>query len=178
MITVSVDWAPLSSMGPGPEAFCAKTVDVRHPAKMKSAHNANRSLWQERFWITMLSSSAPSQSTSRFLHAKTLPRDFTSYGDWRISSYVSGSYGQGLGKVFRGSVSWADGSSFQKLIPTLRAEAHEVIASQYGLDSLKGDVDAVIRTFARVSVCKAWIGGHLPSLSRVIGRSRTRLPVA
>jgi len=43
---------------------------------------------------------------------------------------------------------WADGSSFQKLIPTLRAEGHEVIASQYGPDSLKGDVDAGIRSFA------------------------------
>src|SRR5262245_51576011 len=46
---------------------------------------------------------------------------------------------------------WADGSSFQKLIPTLRAEGHEVIASQYGLDSLKGDVDAVIRTLVASS---------------------------
>jgi pimeloyl-ACP methyl ester carboxylesterase len=27
---------------------------------------------------------------------------------------------------------WADGSSFSKLIPTLRAERHEVIAAQYG----------------------------------------------
>src|SRR5262245_43140361 len=53
---------------------------------------------------------------------------------------------------------WADGSSFQKLIPTLRAEGHEVIASQYGLDSLKGDVDAVIRTFARVSAPIVLVG--------------------
>ena len=36
---------------------------------------------------------------------------------------------------------WADGSCFQKLIPTLRAEGHEVMAAQYGLDTLKGDVD-------------------------------------
>jgi len=27
---------------------------------------------------------------------------------------------------------------FQKLIPTLRAEGHQVIAAQYGLDTLKG----------------------------------------
>src|SRR5258705_1989 len=46
---------------------------------------------------------------------------------------------------------WADGSCFQKLIPTLRAEGHDVMAAQYGLDTLKGDVDAVIRTFGRVS---------------------------
>src|SRR5437899_5687816 len=46
---------------------------------------------------------------------------------------------------------WADGSCFQKLIPSLRAEGHEVMAVQYGLDTLKGDVDATIRTFGRVS---------------------------
>jgi pimeloyl-ACP methyl ester carboxylesterase len=46
---------------------------------------------------------------------------------------------------------WADGSCFQKLIPTLWAEGHEVMAAQYGLDTLKGDVDATIRTFRRVS---------------------------
>jgi pimeloyl-ACP methyl ester carboxylesterase len=45
---------------------------------------------------------------------------------------------------------WADGSCFQKLIPTLRAEGHQVIAAQYGLDTLKGDVDATIRSFGRV----------------------------
>src|SRR5258708_8809103 len=46
---------------------------------------------------------------------------------------------------------WADGSCFQKLIPTLQAEGHEVMAAQYGLDTVKGDVDATIRTFGRVS---------------------------
>jgi pimeloyl-ACP methyl ester carboxylesterase len=46
---------------------------------------------------------------------------------------------------------WADGSSFQKLIPTLKAEGREVMAAQYGLDTLKGDVDATIRTLRRVS---------------------------
>ena len=40
---------------------------------------------------------------------------------------------------------------FQKLIPALRAEGHEVICAQYGLDTLKGDVDATIRSFGRVS---------------------------
>jgi pimeloyl-ACP methyl ester carboxylesterase len=46
---------------------------------------------------------------------------------------------------------WADGSCFQKLIPTLRAEGHPVMSSQYGLDTLQGDVDATIRTIARVT---------------------------
>ncbi|HEY1927159.1 MAG TPA: alpha/beta hydrolase [Caulobacteraceae bacterium] len=45
---------------------------------------------------------------------------------------------------------WADGSCFQRLIPTLQAEGHEVICSQHGLDSLKGDVDCVTRCFGRV----------------------------
>ena len=45
---------------------------------------------------------------------------------------------------------WADGSCFQKLVPTLQAEGHEVICSQHGLDSLKSDVDCVTRCFGRV----------------------------
>jgi pimeloyl-ACP methyl ester carboxylesterase len=46
---------------------------------------------------------------------------------------------------------WADSSCFQKLIPTLRAEGHEVMAAQYGLDSVKDDVEATMHTFGRVS---------------------------
>ena len=46
---------------------------------------------------------------------------------------------------------WADGSCFQKLIPTLQADGHEVICSQHGLDSLMGDVQCVTRCFGRVS---------------------------
>jgi pimeloyl-ACP methyl ester carboxylesterase len=46
---------------------------------------------------------------------------------------------------------WADGSCFQKLISTLQADGHEVICSQHGLDSLKGDVECVTRCFGRVS---------------------------
>ena len=46
---------------------------------------------------------------------------------------------------------WADGSCFQKLIPALQADGHEVICSQHGLDSLKGDVDCVKRCIGRVS---------------------------
>jgi pimeloyl-ACP methyl ester carboxylesterase len=46
---------------------------------------------------------------------------------------------------------WADGSCFCKLIPTLLAEEHEVIASQHGLDSHAEDVANVKRTLKRVS---------------------------
>jgi pimeloyl-ACP methyl ester carboxylesterase len=46
---------------------------------------------------------------------------------------------------------WADGSSFSKVIPILQAEGHEVMAAQYGLDTLAGDVAAVKRTLGRVS---------------------------
>src|SRR5215472_584041 len=45
---------------------------------------------------------------------------------------------------------WADGSCFSKLIPTLLAEGHEVIASQHGLDSHAEDVANVKRTLKRV----------------------------
>jgi pimeloyl-ACP methyl ester carboxylesterase len=45
---------------------------------------------------------------------------------------------------------WADGSCFSKLIPTLQAEGHDVMASQHGLDSLATDVAAVKACLARV----------------------------
>ncbi len=45
---------------------------------------------------------------------------------------------------------WADGSCFGKLIPTLQAEGHEVVAAQNSLDTLKGDVAAVTRALGRV----------------------------
>jgi pimeloyl-ACP methyl ester carboxylesterase len=54
---------------------------------------------------------------------------------------------------------WADGSSFSEVIPPLQAEGHEVMAAQYGLDTLKGDVDAVIRSLGRVS-SPAILVGH------------------
>ena len=53
---------------------------------------------------------------------------------------------------------WADGSCFQKLVPTLQAEGHQVICSQHGLDSLKGDVDCVTRCFERVSAPIVLVG--------------------
>jgi pimeloyl-ACP methyl ester carboxylesterase len=54
---------------------------------------------------------------------------------------------------------WADGSCFSKLIPTLQAEGHEVIAAQYGLDALASDVAAVKHTLGRVS-SPALLVGH------------------
>ncbi|MFE2607822.1 alpha/beta hydrolase [Streptomyces mirabilis] len=45
---------------------------------------------------------------------------------------------------------WADGSCFNKLIPTLQAERHEVFASQHGLDSLESDVACVNFTLNHV----------------------------
>jgi pimeloyl-ACP methyl ester carboxylesterase len=54
---------------------------------------------------------------------------------------------------------WADGSCFSKLIPTLQAERHDVIAAQNGLDSLEGDVAAVHRALGRVS-SPAILVGH------------------
>ena len=54
---------------------------------------------------------------------------------------------------------WADGSSFGKLIPALQEEGHEVIAAQYGLDTLAGDVAAVKSALGRVS-SPAILVGH------------------
>ena len=45
---------------------------------------------------------------------------------------------------------WADGSCFSKLIPTLQADGHEVVAAQNSLDTLQGDVAAVTRALGRV----------------------------
>src|SRR5580692_10721752 len=45
---------------------------------------------------------------------------------------------------------WADGSCFNKLVPTLQAEGYEVICAQYGLDTNEADVAATIRTLNRV----------------------------
>jgi len=46
---------------------------------------------------------------------------------------------------------WADGSCFSKVISALQSEGHEVMAAQYGLDTLSGDVATVKRTLGRVS---------------------------
>src|SRR3984957_11466489 len=55
---------------------------------------------------------------------------------------------------------WADGSCFSKLIPTLQAEGHDVIAAQYGLDTLKADVDASIAAIERVGPGPVVLVGH------------------
>lgn len=54
---------------------------------------------------------------------------------------------------------WADGSCFNKVIPTLQADGHQVIAAQYGLDTFAGDVATVKRTLGRVS-SPAILVGH------------------
>jgi len=54
---------------------------------------------------------------------------------------------------------WADGSCFSKLIPPLQAEGYEVLAAQYGLNSVKDDVASTIRTLGRVS-SPAILVGH------------------
>lgn len=54
---------------------------------------------------------------------------------------------------------WADGSCFNKLIPTLQAEGYEVIAAQYGLNTLADDVAMVKATLGRVS-SPAILVGH------------------
>ena len=55
---------------------------------------------------------------------------------------------------------WADGSCFSKLIPTLQAEGHDVIAAQYGLDTLKADVDASVAAIERVAPGPVVLVGH------------------
>jgi len=46
---------------------------------------------------------------------------------------------------------WADGSCFNKVIPTLQAEGHQVIAAQYALNTTAEDVALVKATIGRVS---------------------------
>ena len=38
---------------------------------------------------------------------------------------------------------WADGSSFNKVIPMLQADGYEVMAAQYDLEMAEGDVATV-----------------------------------
>ena len=46
---------------------------------------------------------------------------------------------------------WADGSCFNKVIPTLQADGYEVMSAQYGLNTNEDDVAAVKATLKRVS---------------------------
>jgi len=54
---------------------------------------------------------------------------------------------------------WADGSSFNKVIPALQAAGHEVVTTQNSLDTLEGDVAAVRRALGRVK-SPAILVGH------------------
>lgn len=53
---------------------------------------------------------------------------------------------------------WADGSCFNKVIPALQADGHEVIAVQYGLDSYAEDVATIKRTLNRISAPVLLVG--------------------
>jgi pimeloyl-ACP methyl ester carboxylesterase len=67
---------------------------------------------------------------------------------------------------------WADGSCFNKMIPTLQSEGYEVIAAQYGLDTLAGDVATVRRTLGRVSSPSILVGhSYGGSVTFAFGRS-------
>jgi len=54
---------------------------------------------------------------------------------------------------------WADGSCWSKLIPTLQKEGYDVIACQYGLDTVPYDVAAVKGSLGRVK-SPALLVGH------------------
>jgi len=54
---------------------------------------------------------------------------------------------------------WADGSCFNKVIPTLQADGYQVMSTQNSLDTLKEDVGAVTRVLGRVG-SPAILVGH------------------
>ena len=54
---------------------------------------------------------------------------------------------------------WADGSCFNKLIPSLIADGYNVMSAQYGLDSYQQDVDAIRKTLNRIEG-KVILVGH------------------
>lgn len=54
---------------------------------------------------------------------------------------------------------WADGSCYNKVIPALQADGHEVVTAQNPLDTPEGDVATVIRALGRVS-SPAILVGH------------------
>ena len=63
---------------------------------------------------------------------------------------------------------WADGSCFSKVIPALQAEGHQVIAAQYGLNTIADAVDTVRGTLGRVG-SPAILVGHSYGGSVIIG---------
>jgi pimeloyl-ACP methyl ester carboxylesterase len=60
---------------------------------------------------------------------------------------------------------WADGSCFNKVIPTLQTEGYEVMSAQYGLDTNESDVATVKRTLGRVSNPAILVGHSYGGLS-------------
>lgn len=54
---------------------------------------------------------------------------------------------------------WADGSCFNKVVPTLQADGFEVMSAQYGLDTNESDVAMVKRTLGRLN-SPAILVGH------------------
>src|SRR6202453_1195466 len=54
---------------------------------------------------------------------------------------------------------WADGSCFSKVIPTLQAEGHQVIAAQYALNTTADDIASVKSALGRVK-SPAILVGH------------------
>jgi pimeloyl-ACP methyl ester carboxylesterase len=54
---------------------------------------------------------------------------------------------------------WADGSCFSKVIPTLQAEGHQVIAAQYAFNTTADDIATVRSTLGRVN-SPAILVGH------------------
>ena len=66
---------------------------------------------------------------------------------------------------------WADGSCFNKVIPTLQAEGYEVMSAQYGLDTNEDDVAAVKRTLGRVG-SPAILVGTLTAGRSLLQRAR------
>jgi pimeloyl-ACP methyl ester carboxylesterase len=53
---------------------------------------------------------------------------------------------------------FADGSCYNKLIPALRADGHEVISAQYGLDTNEADVAATRSYLGRVTMPAILVG--------------------
>jgi pimeloyl-ACP methyl ester carboxylesterase len=53
---------------------------------------------------------------------------------------------------------WADGSCFSKVIPTLQADGHQVIAAQYALNTVADDIVSVKAALGRVNAPAILVG--------------------
>ena len=67
---------------------------------------------------------------------------------------------------------WADGSCFQRLIPTLRAEGHDVMAAQHGLDTLKGEASTRPSAHSGESAVRSFL-----SATSYVAEPSSRTPV-